>query len=95
MHLAQLTIYRRITVLVTSIEKNIKSNDDREVLYHKLPDVLKASNKLNEIIFPEVFNQALHILKQIGKKKIPDAESFVYPKFVTEIASIFINSDLK
>jgi len=94
-HLAQLTIYRRITSLVTLIEKNIKSYEDREVLYHKLPIILKASNKLNEIIFPEVFNQALHILKQSGKKKIPGTEGLVYPKFVSEIASIFMDSDSK
>lgn len=90
-HLAQLIVYRRITVLVTSIEKYIKSNDDREILYHKLPDILKTSIKLNEIIFPEVFKQVVHI----RKKWRADKEGTLYPNFITEVVGIFKDSDLK
>jgi len=94
-HLAQLTIYRKITRLVSSIDKYIKSYDDRQVLYSKLAEVLKASTRLNEIIFPNVFNQALYILKQNSRKGISKMQALTYTEFVSKVASIITDSDLK
>jgi hypothetical protein len=64
-HMAQLTIYGRTTAIVTAIEKNIKSIDDRESLYLHLPGIMSASNELNKIIMPEVLKSYKHHYEQL------------------------------
>ncbi len=88
--LAQSVIFVTITRFVNDIEDNIKSIDDREALYHRLPDLLTASNKLNEIIFPELLNRAIHREQEIeeGEGAYKENVGHVCANIVTNITKI-------
>jgi hypothetical protein len=68
--LYQLDTYTRITAHVNEIEQTIKSQDDRQALYHLLPHLLIISDKLNRVITPEIRNskQLEYIKKSIMAK---------------------------
>jgi hypothetical protein len=63
-HFCQLALYGRITALVEEIEQNIRSQDDRQALYHLLPNLLLASDKLNRVILPQVESEVTEMTKQ-------------------------------
>jgi hypothetical protein len=86
-HMAQLAIYGRITAVVTAIEQDIKSNDDRESLYLRLPNILTASNKLNIAIIPEVISAYRRDLNGSAKKHHVVTGS-LYARIITGITSI-------
>lgn len=63
----QLHIFRTVTRIATSIDKNIASSDDRDDLYIRLVKVMIASNKLSKIIEPELI-KGLELMRQDLKK---------------------------
>src|SRR4030095_147448 len=67
---AQNVIFSVVTDLVSSIEKDIVSGDDKQVLYLSLWEVLKTGNKLNRIMFPEVFSQTTHLPSEMETIKV-------------------------
>jgi hypothetical protein len=75
-HMAQLTIYGVITDLVASIEKNIVSTDDRDLLYRFLREDLTTADKLNKVMFPEVYRQATHILEEMKRLGIVEGTTY-------------------
>jgi hypothetical protein len=68
--MAQNVIFSVVTDLVSSIEKNIVSSDDKQVLYLSLWEVLKTGNKLNGIMFPEAFSQITHLSAEMERIKV-------------------------
>lgn len=63
-NLAQPFIFVIISNIVTDIERNIKSKEDRQALYHRLPDILIVSNELNQMIFPVVVRRATRVMRE-------------------------------
>lgn len=63
-HFSQLVIYGRITALVEEIEQKINSQDDRQALYHLLPNLLLASDRLNRVMLPQVEDQITQMTDQ-------------------------------
>ncbi|MGA7009231.1 MAG: hypothetical protein WB612_05775 [Nitrososphaeraceae archaeon] len=53
-HITQIHLYMRMIAASSKIHRDIKFADDREFLYLRLVQVLTASNKLNQVIEPEV-----------------------------------------
>lgn len=89
-HLLQPLIFTIVTEIVTNIGRNIKSNEDRQALYHRLPDVLLVSNELNKIISPEVLrliSRAMHETEEDWETD-PENESIYYTNIVTSIEKI-------
>jgi len=67
-HLTQLQLYSRTSAISSKIHHDIKFTEDREVLYLRLVQVLTASDKLNQVIAPDVLRgleQTLNKMKEM------------------------------
>jgi hypothetical protein len=84
----QLYSYIEITSIATRIDKNIKLEEDREVLYLQLTEVLNTSNKLNKIIKPEIQNFLEQMIEQIEG---PDLmRNRMVANLVREVSNLFV-----
>ena len=88
-HLAQLTTYIDMTSTANRIEKNIKSRDDQETLYLLLTRALNSSNKLNEMLTPEI---QMHVRKFANKmnNKRDIIKGLVISNFIKEVSDLFV-----
>lgn len=94
LHYAQLDSYAEITLIAKRINKNIRSRADQERLYLKLTEVLNVSDKLNEMLSPQVQSELERLLDKMKNEQDP-FRSLIMANMTKEITSIFSNSNSK
>ena len=69
-HFTQLLLYSRTGLLSGKIQNDIKIEEDREVLYLRLVQILTASEKLNRCRVPEVVRGLEQTLKKMKEHSV-------------------------
>jgi hypothetical protein len=88
-HLAQLTIYTEITSTANRIENSIKSREDQETLYLQLTQTLNTSNKLNEMLTPEIYKQVQKFANKMNNKRDP-TKVLIISNLIKEVSDLFV-----
>jgi len=88
LHFAQLTSYSEITWIAKRIDKNIRSRDDQETLYLRLIKVLNVSDKLNEMLAPQVQLELEKFLDKMKNEQDP-VQGLLMAKVTKAIASLY------
>ena len=69
------------------------SGDDKQILYLSLWEALRTGNKLNEIMFPEVSNQATRLLKEMERiRVVPDTTYYNIVMSIIDPVNAFLSS---
>lgn len=88
-HLGQLIFYTKIGRLAHTVNNQIKSSDDRDILYRRLAQILDVSNQLNQDLYPALVNHIDKQMKNMASGKLKTNQ--IQLKLTRDLMSTMMN----